>query len=206
MVHTGTMAAPATAKGEQTRRQILDAGARVFAERGYWGASLNQLIGRHKITKGSFYFYFGSKEALALAVFKDLQERTAARLMARAGAAPTPLLQLRSMFIERARLNSIEPSVKAISKLCHDLTNHPKIGAELSSASRLPVLITRDLLTQAKAIGEVRWDVDADAAAEAIVGAVIGFEELSEQTTGGRDFRERVERFLDMFLPSLSKV
>jgi AcrR family transcriptional regulator len=197
---------PATVKGEQTRRQILDAAADVFAERGYWGASLNQLIGRHKITKGSFYFYFGSKEALALAVFKDLQERTVARLMARAKAAPTALVQMRSMFIERARLNSTEPSVKAIPKLCHDLMNHPELGAEMSSANRLPVLITRDLLSQAQADGEVRADVDVDAVAEAIVGAVMGFEELSEQTTGGRDFPQRVERFLDMFLPSLKRL
>src|SRR5438094_10623361 len=100
------MPTPATAKGEQTKRQILDAAALVFAERGYWAASLNQLIGRHRITKGSFYFYFGSKEDLALAVFKDLQEMTAARLMTRARAAPTALGRVRSMFIERGRLNS----------------------------------------------------------------------------------------------------
>src|SRR4029450_571371 len=67
--------APATDRGEQSRRAILDAAAPIFREHGYSAASLNQIIEASGLTKGGFYFHFPSKQALALAVLADHQRR-----------------------------------------------------------------------------------------------------------------------------------
>src|SRR6266508_3236138 len=66
--------APVTDRGEATRRRILDVAARSFAEHGFRGNSLNDIVRESGLTKGAFYFHFPSKEALALAVFQDKQE------------------------------------------------------------------------------------------------------------------------------------
>ncbi|HYG34879.1 MAG TPA: TetR/AcrR family transcriptional regulator [Clostridia bacterium] len=46
------------------RQQILDAALKVFAERGYAGASIHDIVERTTGSKPSLYYYFESKEAL----------------------------------------------------------------------------------------------------------------------------------------------
>jgi TetR/AcrR family transcriptional regulator len=65
--------------GEQTRLAILAAAERVFAERGFDGASLRDLADAAGVTRSLIHHHFGSKEDLWLAVadhlFADYGER-----------------------------------------------------------------------------------------------------------------------------------
>jgi TetR/AcrR family transcriptional repressor of nem operon len=54
-------------KGERTRRMIVERAAPVFNTRGYFGASLQDLVRETGLEKGGIYNHFASKEALALA-------------------------------------------------------------------------------------------------------------------------------------------
>ena len=65
-------------RGERSRRAILDAAFPIFARDGYAAASLNQIIEASGLTKGGFYFHYPSKQALALAVVADHDERSMA--------------------------------------------------------------------------------------------------------------------------------
>lgn len=56
-------------KGERTRQLIVERAAEVFNTRGYFGASLNDLIRETGLEKGGIYNHFPSKEAIALAAF-----------------------------------------------------------------------------------------------------------------------------------------
>lgn len=49
---------------EEKRDQIFAAAAEEFADSGYSGASMNQLVRRAGISKGSLFHYFGTKGAL----------------------------------------------------------------------------------------------------------------------------------------------
>jgi AcrR family transcriptional regulator len=55
---------PSERQKSERRRQILDAAKRVFAEAGYHGASINAIIERAQIARGTFYLYFESKAAV----------------------------------------------------------------------------------------------------------------------------------------------
>ena len=59
----------------------------MFAERGYLGTSLNELIKETGLAKGGFYFHFASKEALALACLQDRQEQWIGKVMCGGHAA-----------------------------------------------------------------------------------------------------------------------
>jgi AcrR family transcriptional regulator len=48
----------------ETRHRILETAAEEFAARGFEGTSLNQLIDRLGLSKGSFYYYFDDKADL----------------------------------------------------------------------------------------------------------------------------------------------
>jgi AcrR family transcriptional regulator len=58
------------AQGRRTMGKLLDAGMRVFAERGYHAARVDDIVRAARTSHGTFYLYFASKEDLlrALAV------------------------------------------------------------------------------------------------------------------------------------------
>jgi AcrR family transcriptional regulator len=62
------------------RREILDAGLRVFAERGYHGTSVPEVAQAAKVSVGSLYRYFANKDALVNEVYRDAKERLRAAL------------------------------------------------------------------------------------------------------------------------------
>jgi len=76
----------------------MTAAKHVFAEAGYHGASINAIIERAQIARGTFYLYFESKSA----VFDSILDQAMADLRARIRRievddkdAPAPQLQLR---------------------------------------------------------------------------------------------------------------
>ncbi len=60
---------------QQTREHLLAAAAQVFAERGFHGASLDEVAAVAGFTKGAVYSNFKNKEDLFLALFRANYER-----------------------------------------------------------------------------------------------------------------------------------
>ena len=58
--------------GARTRQSILDAAHALFAERGYSGAHVNDIVARAGTTKPMVYYHFGSKEGLFAAVLEEV--------------------------------------------------------------------------------------------------------------------------------------
>src|SRR2546425_2508463 len=59
------------AQAEERREQIIDAAAKLFAEKGYDGASIRDIAREAGITEGLIYHYFESKDQLTEAVWKE---------------------------------------------------------------------------------------------------------------------------------------
>jgi AcrR family transcriptional regulator len=55
----------------QTRAALLEAAARVYARRGFAGATLEEVASEAGFTKGAVYGHFGSKENLLLALVEE---------------------------------------------------------------------------------------------------------------------------------------
>ncbi len=58
-----------------TRARLLDGALEVFAERGFNGASVEDICDRAGFTRGAFYSNFGSKDELVLALFQATTDR-----------------------------------------------------------------------------------------------------------------------------------
>lgn len=67
--------APATPRGEATRRRILDAAEEVFGEMGYYEASVAEITRRAGVAQGTFYIYFHSKRETFVELVEDIGER-----------------------------------------------------------------------------------------------------------------------------------
>src|SRR5882672_6954077 len=74
--------------------QMLDAAERVFAERGYYAASMDEIAERAEISKRMIYMYFGSKEDLYIASMERACARLFEQLAAGVRSAPRPELGL----------------------------------------------------------------------------------------------------------------
>jgi AcrR family transcriptional regulator len=68
-----------SSKAERTRSELLAAAARVFAEKGYEGASVGDVATAAGYTKGALYANFDSKEALLLALAREALANDEAR-------------------------------------------------------------------------------------------------------------------------------
>lgn len=58
--------------GRDTRASILAAGCAVFADVGYDGATVSEIVARAGATKPMLYYHFGSKEGLFAAVLEEV--------------------------------------------------------------------------------------------------------------------------------------
>src|SRR6185437_4537386 len=56
------------AQGRKTMRKLLDAGMRVFAERGFHAARVDDIVRAARTSHGTFYLYFANKEELLRAL------------------------------------------------------------------------------------------------------------------------------------------
>lgn len=82
---------------ENTRDTLLEAGQRIFLERGYNHAGLDTILQTAGVPKGSFYHFFQSKEAFGLEVINRVSEAIDAEIDRHLGNTElSPLERLRS--------------------------------------------------------------------------------------------------------------
>ncbi|MEN3586465.1 TetR/AcrR family transcriptional regulator [Streptomyces sp. ZYX-F-203] len=62
---------PVTARTTDTRRAILDTARRIMARKGYSAVGINEVLAEAGVPKGSFYHYFGSKDAFGEATLRS---------------------------------------------------------------------------------------------------------------------------------------
>src|SRR5262245_30699284 len=62
------------AQGRKTMRRLLDAGIRVFGERGYHAARVDDIVRTARTSHGTFYLYFANKDDLLRALAIDCAE------------------------------------------------------------------------------------------------------------------------------------
>lgn len=74
------MATKETNGKQSTRERLLEAAERVFADKGFYEAAVDEIVAVSGTSKGSVYFHFPSKESLFLAVMELLGKRLVRRV------------------------------------------------------------------------------------------------------------------------------
>ncbi|MBV9934077.1 MAG: TetR/AcrR family transcriptional regulator [Actinobacteria bacterium] len=92
--HSGARRTQAS-RSAATRAALLDAGRRLFAERGYAGAGREEIVELAGVTRGALQHHFGRKQELFLAVVEELEAELGGRIMeAATQAAGDPMEEL----------------------------------------------------------------------------------------------------------------
>lgn len=126
----------------ETRRKLLVGAAQVFDERGYAGASINEIQERSGVTKGAMYFHFASKEEIARGV---MAAQTEVPTELRSQPA-SPMQQVIDLTHELARRLRTDVLFRASIRLTVErgpsrrMIPHSTTGGFASSPANWPVL------------------------------------------------------------------
>ncbi len=84
-------------QGDDRKEQIFEAGARLFAEKGYGRTSLQEVADALGVTKPALYYYYRSKEELLFEITSFVMDRVTADLREVGGASLPPVEKLREL-------------------------------------------------------------------------------------------------------------
>jgi TetR/AcrR family fatty acid metabolism transcriptional regulator len=71
---------PGAGVADATKERILEAAAAVFADKGYYGAAVDDIVRASDTSKGSFYFHFPNKRGIFTALLDHLTARLVQRV------------------------------------------------------------------------------------------------------------------------------
>ena len=138
---------------QQTRDHLLAAAAQVFAERGYHGATLDEVARVAGFTKGAVYSNFKNKDDLFLALFKANYEREMAQIVATLESSVVPAVDRLSDFVTLIQEGSAQPPNSTLLHLEFWLyaARNPEARARLAAIDDEAVRSLADLLRAERA-------------------------------------------------------
>ncbi|MGE4296426.1 MAG: TetR family transcriptional regulator C-terminal domain-containing protein [Desulfovibrionaceae bacterium] len=144
---------------DTTRERIIMAGAELIHARGFNNTGIKEIVETAGVPKGSFYFYFSSKEAFGLAVVDQYEATFLERLHALATETSlSPLDRLRAFF-ERTQQRFASQGYSRgcpLGNLAQEMGDlSPAFQERLERAMRHLTRILADLLQQAVDAGEL---------------------------------------------------
>ena len=162
-------------------------------------------IARHMgVTQGALFKHFPTKEAILEAVMGWVAERLLSRIDAAASKAGTPLAALQAIFMAHVGFVVDHPGVPRM--MFGELQR-----AEMSAPKRMAQTLiarygerVRLLLAKGKAAGEIRADVDENAAALLFVGMVQGLVMQSLLAGDVRQMRGQADGVFALFRMGLT--
>jgi AcrR family transcriptional regulator len=159
------MASPA----ENKREQILQAAVRVFARQGYEATRVGDVAKDAGVAYGLVYHYFGSKEAVLEAVFREAWGRllAAVALAEETGDDAPEQLSL----VVKIVLRTWRDDPDLVRLLVREITRSPHIQDELDEIAQAFASLER-IVRRGQDEGTFRDDVDARLAAWMLYGAL----------------------------------
>jgi AcrR family transcriptional regulator len=180
----------------RTRCAILNAAAEVFAQHGYHGASIAQILEKAQVTRGALYFHFASKEQLVQGIF--------AEQVTEQGYPPPRTYKLQELVDEAMTLACRLPQeimLQAGAKLA--MERHLQ---ELADGGPWEAWAMRfsSVVAAAKECGEVYPHVVPEELGRFLVSSWIGAQVVSEVRSQWVDLEQRISSIFAYMLPSVT--
>ncbi|MGH6988746.1 MAG: TetR/AcrR family transcriptional regulator [Stellaceae bacterium] len=161
---------PLPRRGSRRRAdEVLEAAAAVFAERGFHGASTQDIADRLGLRQASLYYYFSSKEA----ALEEVCVRGIEEIIADTGAiaAGSGNASQRLEAIMRRHVEPMSRNCAALRAYLHERRFLPKDARRrVGRLARRYERIVETVLEEGIATGELRPDLDVHITANAILG------------------------------------
>ena len=125
-------------KGEKRKQELLNLAYRMFIEKGYENTSIDEIVAKAGIAKGTYYYYFASKEATLEAVIEMMIEKESAvakELLAAQLSIPEKLVSVVNAF----RPDKEEAVITDVLERKENIIMHDKICKKIVEVA-VPIL------------------------------------------------------------------
>ncbi|ASM73237.1 MULTISPECIES: TetR/AcrR family transcriptional regulator [Roseobacteraceae] len=183
-------------KSEQTRQHILETGRELVLHGGFSGVGLSQILAASGVPKGSFYYYFASKEVFGCALLQDYVDDYLGRFDALADGAGTAGAKLRNYWtawLDNDKASGIASGclvVKLAAEIA-DLSNDMRMILD-AGVDQMTARIA-DLLRAGAADGTVHALPDPDATARVLYAQWLGAAILSKLSQTDSALRDALQ-------------
>jgi AcrR family transcriptional regulator len=160
---------------EQTRRRLLTAAARLFAQRGYQATSVDDIAEAAGFSKGAVYYNFDSKDELFEALVGEMIDELTTSLESALHGAHTieeKLAVAQRILTERERIEKGQPHLEL--EILMQAMREPRLRRKVTEAYGRMRAAIASLIAEQFAEAGVKPPLDAGGLATAIVAAGIG--------------------------------
>ena len=135
-------------KGERRKQDLLNIAYRMFIEKGYENTSVDDIVAEAGIAKGTYYYYFESKEATLEAVI-EMMIGKAENVAKAALMNPVPIPQKLASVVYAFQPNKDEIVIADVLERKENIVMHDKIGKKIVEVA-VPILsdIVREGIAQ----------------------------------------------------------
>lgn len=166
---------PPAARADQTRRRIVRAARQVFSERGFDGATFQEIAVRADLTRPAINHYFSSKQDLYREVVRQANHDVVGAGIERARREGTLLGRLGAFLTVARQADMDNPATSAfLVTNVLEAQRHPELNAAENDAVRM----TREFLIwavgDAMDRGEIGVEIEAPALVEALLLLLCG--------------------------------
>jgi len=187
----------------KARERLLETAIGMFAEKGYAGTSVREIVEKAGVSKPVLYYYFKSKEGLFLAIL-DLAEVLQKQLLSEIlGSKGDVLSRLLTLY---RRIYTGISQRRSLYKMIHSLIFGPPQGApnyDFTRYHRHMIDAIGKIYNMGLACGEVRKTAADDFAS--LVLSLIDFCLLMDQTQPHLSDPQRPERLLRLAFQGIKK-
>ena len=127
----GQMSTRREREREAHRREILEAAGRVFARKGFAGATMDEIAQEAEFSKAALYLYFKNKEDLFLSLIHEKLDSLGKKLREVASADVPPDVKIENLV--RVHLEAFEEDKEFFQIIASE---HPRLDAEVGNRLR----------------------------------------------------------------------
>lgn len=146
----------------------------MFARLGYDRARMADVVMESGLTKGSVYFHFESKEALAIAVLSAKHAQWLDLVRTRLATTPEGVDRLEALLPTMLDLHRDDPDAWVIARLIQDLADVPETRPLAAQLTRTWIDDVADLIRGAQRAADAAVGIDPTLLATVLVGAFDG--------------------------------
>lgn len=159
-----------------SKDKILDSALALFSERGYDGASVNDICERAGLSKGGFYHHFPSKQALFVSLMKNWQDQLTQTLRLEPSEvknAPQALLAMSAQ--AGMAFDAAHEGFPILVDFWRQAVLENGIWEEAKEPYEHFLRIFEELIRQGQAEGSLKPDLDPIKGATLLVALAIGY-------------------------------
>ncbi|MEU4334695.1 TetR family transcriptional regulator C-terminal domain-containing protein [Micromonospora lupini] len=163
------------------RNKILETAATLLEQRGYSALGVAEICATAGVPKGSFYYFFESKQALALTVIDEHWADQRRRWVELLGSDHEPLRRLRDLFEATEEVQRVGQRKAGLvtgclfGNLALELSNQAEeVRRRLQEIFEAQIDLVERVIVEAKDRGQAGPSVDAHEAARSLVAQIEG--------------------------------